>query len=524
MIHPDDAKRIYNWQWRLQHLYKIRTKESKKIAFAFNPIQARIAKYLPHWHRFLILKARQMGVSTLFLLWHLDATMFTPNTTTAIIAHRRDSLKYLFRIIKMAYRECPDAIQKADGTVWKKPTASYDNANEIYFKEIDSTIYVALEVRSDTVHRCHVSEAHFIENAEDVLAATLSAVVPGGVVSMETTANGMGGTFYDLWQASVDGQNEYIPLFFGFHEHPDYRLAVDDPVAFKKTLDEKESTYLAIGVSLEALAWRRAKLKEPGMRAYFKQEFPATAEEAFLSTGKSPFDREKVEDWIIREPVESKMEGRLLYWIKPQKDHRYIIGVDCASGRGEERLQETEDGVESGTDYSVIQVWDCQTLELVSMFRAKWPYVRLHEIVLLLGREYNDAYIAIEATDHGLTVLTKLTETNYPHELIHTTEQLDLKSKKTVQKWGWYTNLKTKPLIIDHLAGLIDDELIRCYSRKAQSEFLRYTINDKGQYEAMEGYHDDTVMAAAIGLYLIPNALKSGRMTATKADLGLEMR
>ncbi len=71
----------------------------------------------------------------------------------------------------------------------------YDNANELYFEGLDSTIYVALEARSDTVHRLHVSEAANIKNAEDVLTATLGAVPDDGIVSMESTANGMGGLF-----------------------------------------------------------------------------------------------------------------------------------------------------------------------------------------------------------------------------------------------------------------------------------------------------------------------------------------
>ena len=89
---------------------QIRTKAAEKITFSLNAIQERVARYFDLWHLFLILKARQMGMSTLFLLWHLDATLFTPNTTTAIIAHKRESLKKLFRIIKLAYESCPERI------------------------------------------------------------------------------------------------------------------------------------------------------------------------------------------------------------------------------------------------------------------------------------------------------------------------------------------------------------------------------------------------------------------------------
>ena len=279
-------------------------------------------------------------------------------------------------------------------------------------------------------------------------------------------------------------------------------------------------------MKLGNIAWRRRKLRDPSRRKKFKQEFPCTAEEAFLTTGKSPFDREKIMDWVIRKPIATKMEGRLKYWIRPITDRRYLISVDCASGAGAEQLD--GEGSEGGTDYSSIGVWDCQTLQKVCAFRGKWPYAKLHQIVYRLGMEYNTAYVAIEATDHGLTVINNLVEhvrlegVPYPHGMIHTTETVDHKSKKLQTKWGWYTNLKTKPLIIDHLAQLIDEEEVKIYDKVAQQEFLRFIIDDKGKYCAMEGYKDDTVMESAIGLYLIPNALRAGRGAATKSELGLD--
>jgi hypothetical protein len=137
----------------------------------------------------LILKARQEGVSTFCPIFHLDRTLFTPNCNTCILAHRRDSLQKLFRIIKIAYESCPEAFQLADGAVRRKPKAKYDTKNELYFEGIDSRVHVALEVRSDTLHGLHVSEWAFIKNADEVLTATLAAVVDGGVITGETTAN-----------------------------------------------------------------------------------------------------------------------------------------------------------------------------------------------------------------------------------------------------------------------------------------------------------------------------------------------
>lgn len=522
-LHPEDAKRIGNWRWRLTHLPRIQTKKAGVLArFLPKVAQKKISRWFGLWHRFIVLKARQVGISTLFLLWHLDATMLTPNTTTCILAHNRETLHRLFRIIKIAYEAIPAQIRMADGGIWAKPTAKYDTKNELYFEGLNSRIYVALKVRSDTIHRLHVSEAAHIEHAEEVLTATLGAVPDDGIVSIESTANGMGGLFFELWEAAAGGESQYVPFFIGYQDDPDYCDQLEDPAAFEKTLTAEERQLVARdGLTLGNVAWRRRQLSDPAKRKKFAQEFPANAEEAFLTTGRSPFDRAKIKDWIIREPIEKRMEGRLLYWIKPVAGRRYLVVCDAASGRGIEALDE-QDQKEGGTDYDVVQVIDCETLQVCAMFRGKWPYSKLHHIIYDLGMEYGKAYVVVEATDHGLTVLNNLTDhTAYPKEMIHSVETVDEKSKRVTKKWGFYTNAKTKPLVLDKLAEVIDDELLRCYSRKVQSECLRFIIDENGEMHAMEGYHDDTVMALAIGVYCVPHALRAGRMTASKKELGL---
>jgi hypothetical protein len=524
---PEDAKRIGDWRWRLTHLYKIRTKKAgEKVLFTPKPAQLKILKVFPFWKLFIVLKARQVGISTLFLLWHLDATMFTPNTTTCILAHRKDSLKKLFRIIKIAYESCPAAIQLADGRVWHKPKAKYDNANELYFEGLDSTIYVALEARSDTVHRLHVSEAAHIKNAEDVLTATLGAVPDDGVVTMESTANGMGGLFYELWSEAEEGNSQYLPCFVGYQDDPDYCDEVEDPKALEPLSEREQTLVRDYHHTLGNIAWLRRRLSNAAARKKFAQEFPANAEEAFLTTGRSPFDREKIKEWITRTPIQTKMEGRLLYWVMPIEGRRYMAACDTASGRGVESLDQ-EDQKDGGTDYDVIQIWDCETLQLCAMFRGKWPYSKLHEPLFDLAREYNKAYVAVEATDHGLTVINNFVRDfidtgKYPRTLMHTTQYIDDKSKKPAMKWGFYTNLKTRPVILDLLAEHILEETIRCYSKKVQSEALRFIIDDNGDMHAMDQYHDDTILTAAIALYLIPNALRAVREAVTKKDLGLK--
>lgn len=527
-MHPDDQDRFWNRWWRLEHFYKIQTKKAGgKTLLKLKPAQRLLQRYLMVWNWLLVLKARQVGVSTFFLLFHLDRTLFTPNCNTCILAHKRESLVKLFRIIKIAYESCPDSFQLADGRIWHKPKAKYDTKNELYFEGLDSRIYVALEVRSDTLHGLHVSEKAHIKNAEDVLTATYGALVDDAVVTGETTANGLGGVFYEEWE---NEESHFAKVFIGYQDDPDYCDHIDDEKGFLATLTEEEKKVLTLPrMKPGNIAWRRRKLSVKANRKKFKQEFPATPQEAFITSGKSPFDRELITDWIIREPVETRMEGHLKIWVPPIKGRRYLMACDCASGEGEE-IRSDDGEPEGGTDYSSVGVWDCVTMQMVAHFRAKHPYSTLHKVVWELGKEYGWPYLVIEMQDHGLTVMNNVIShvgmpegtQPYPQHMIHTTEVLDSKTKAKQKKWGWWTTTRTRPLIIDRMENAIAEQEVKIYDRKAQSEFLTFIINKLGKAEAMEGYKDDIVLQSCIAIYNIPAALRAGKYTASKAELGLE--
>lgn len=237
------------------------------------------------------------------------------------------------------------------------------------------------------------------------------------------------------------------------------------------------------------------------------------------------FDRLAIEDWIIRDPLLTKMEGRMMIWRKPVLKRRYMAVCDTTPRRGiGQGIGESEAEEEGETDYSVIQIWDPETLQMVAMFRAKWPYAKLHEPLMQMAEEYNNAYIIVEATNHGLTVLSNLERSNYPHWLIHKERVVDSITKTTTKKMGFYTNSKTLPLIIDHLAMNIEEGNVRVHSSQVQSECLRFVIHDDGRPAALDGYKDNCVMAMAIATYPPNVSLALQALDPTqvkKSDLGL---
>jgi hypothetical protein len=143
----EQIKNIENARWRLTHLYKIRTKHGT-VEF-FNPNKVQEEYLLNETNQDIILKSRQAGISTLKLIQLLDRTMFKANTTSVILAHKKEVVQKLFRIIKFAYDNYPSE--------YPKPDAKYDNKNELYFAETNSTIYVTTDVRGDTIHNLHIS-------------------------------------------------------------------------------------------------------------------------------------------------------------------------------------------------------------------------------------------------------------------------------------------------------------------------------------------------------------------------------
>ncbi|MFW5720987.1 MAG: hypothetical protein ACOCWW_01225, partial [Bacteroidota bacterium] len=140
-----------------------------------------------------------------------------------------------------------------------------------------------------------------------------------------------------------------------------------------------------------------------------------------------------------------------------------------------------------------------------------------------IGKFYNYAYIGCERNNHGLTVVSNLAKSNYPQYLQYTEQVLDEKTQKKRKRWGWSTNKATRSIMLDELAGLIEDEGIKIFSSQTQKECLRFIYNDNGKMEAQEGYHDDCVISLAIACQMIIRTVGMNFKNMKKmsvADLG----
>lgn len=267
---------------------QIKAKSGKLIPLHLNRAQRYVHERLEQQRaetgrvRALLLKARQQGFSTYIGGRFYHRTSLNRGLQTFILTHEQDATDNLFGMVERFHTHSP-----------LKPSTSAANAKELLFDKLDSGYSVGTAGtkavgRSKTIQLLHGSEAAFWPNASTHFAGVVQAVpdLPGTEIILESTANGVGGEFHARWQQAEAGVGDYIAIFVPWFWSDEYRRPVADGFA----LDEEEAEYAELhGLDNEQMAWRRAKIAELKDPLLFKQEYPATAAEAFQNTGHDSF-------------------------------------------------------------------------------------------------------------------------------------------------------------------------------------------------------------------------------------------
>jgi hypothetical protein len=503
-------KMSINTKKYIEEYVKIRDKKSKIIPLRLNEPQLKyynVIKELKKQRkpvRIIILKARQMGFSTETEAIFFKETVTKPNVNTAIVAHKEDSTTNLFNMSKLMYDQLPEAI---------KPDKKASNAKELVFdKENGTGLKSKIKCftaggsgigRSDTLNNLHLSElAFWAGNKKETLTGLLQAVPndPDTMIVIESTANGYE-YFKELWDDAVDGKNDFVPLFIGWNELQEYKMTY---TGFELTKEEKE-LQKRYGLTLDQLTWRRWCIANNCGNdvEQFRQEYPINPEEAFISTGKCYFNKEKIVKRIQEvkdiKPVQQgyfdfeynglkitkikwveDKEGAIKIYEKPKKYYPYVLAGDTAG---------------EGSDYFIGQVLDNTDGSQVAVLRQELDEISYTRQMYCLGMYYNKALIGIEA-NYSTFPIQELERLKYPNQYVRVKE--DKYTKKTEKSYGFKTTTVSRPRILGQLQAIIKESIELLVDIDTLKEGLTFIKNEKGRAEAQVGYHDDLIMALAI--------------------------
>jgi hypothetical protein len=421
--------------------------------------------------RNIVLKARQMGLTTWAAARFFLKTITQPGTLTLEVAHTQESAEEIFRIVHRFLDWLPENLR--EGTL----RTSRANVRQIVFPEIDAQYRVVSAGdrnagRGLTVQNLHCSElARWPGDPAETLAGLRASLTPGAEQILESTPNGVGGCFHEEWRTA--GETGMVRHFFPWWMERRYRtLAVD---AGSLTDDERE-LMARKRLNLEQIGYRRQIRAD--FRELARQEYAEDEESCFLASGDSVFELEAIEARLaaMAPPVELRRNGELEVWLPPMKGKEYLVAVDPAGGGSE-------------GDYSAAQVLEMETGLQCAEFAGHVGGLELARLVTALAAEYNRAWLVVERNNHGSGVLA-LIETVCGYERIY----------QQGGQAGWLTTSMSRPAALGRLdAGLV--ELPECFqSRKLLAECRSFVRLPNGGSGARPGTHDDRLMAMAIGL------------------------
>lgn len=337
----DDELEFYNnlksSKWRLNNLYYIVNKNGKKVKFTPNWAQEIVLSNL--WFFNIILKARQLGITTFFCILYLDQVLFKKNKTAGIIAHTDGDTKKIFKRIKFAWENLPERLKESIGY----PTT--DSVGEMQFPN-GSTIFVARSTRGGTVQYLHISEfakicAKFPDKAREIVTGAINSVEKGNFVSIESTAEGKEGPFADFCMEAQQADAEHKELseldfkyfFFPWWKEPTYRLDDAKFAINKEYADYFENLLFKHHILLDdgQKRWYIAKKKKNDEDMY--REYPSTWEEAFMAQVEGAYygkQMQKVyEDNRIRNVPYDARYPVLTYWDLGVNDFNVILFVQA---------------------------------------------------------------------------------------------------------------------------------------------------------------------------------------------------
>ena len=444
---------------------RIVDKKGRLVPLEPNEVQEKFLSSVETNPWIYVLKARQLGLTTIIAARNLWKVLFIPNHKVAVLAHRGDSAQAIFEIYKRYYDHLPDFLQF--------PTDK-SNVRELAFFHGGMVRVMTAQsegARGTTYQGLHCSEFAFWGDVEKTVAAAFQTAGPNAEIILETTANGLNEA-NKIWQE----ENGFDKIFYPWTDNSLYRKAGKTGRLHAKLKKVAEKH----GLDKQQLCWAQETLDTKCMNNWntFMQEYPFTAQMAFITSGERFFD--------LVFPHAQALPGRREY-VPHDKYRVYSLGVDVASGSP------------SG-DYSSYCVMDVTDKDLPIVVATHYERSPPHEFAELVRKEAEkyEALVVVESNTYGLSVLEYLVGREYAYIFRRT--HYDKIGARWVEKLGFQTTSATRPMMLSRLHEYCSRGKLVINDERMKAEMNSFVYNEKGKPGAAAGKHDDMIFSHALAL------------------------
>lgn len=438
-----------------------------RMLFNLYPYQKDSIKYFETHKYNIILKARQLGFSTVVAGYALWLMLFHKDKNILVIATKQDTAKNLVTKVRFMHANLP---------VWLRGRCVEDNklsmrfANGSQIKAIASSKDAG---RSEALSLLILDECAFIDDANIIWTAASSTLSTGGRAILLSTPNGVGNFFHKTWQKAKSGENGFNPIFLDWKVHP-----------------ERDQ------------AWRDRQTEILG-EVQSAQEHDAS----FIFSGNTvinPSITEFYKNTFVKEPISKQgFDGNLWIWEYPVPGRTYIACADVARG--------------DGMDFSALHILDAESAVQVAEYKGKLPTKDFGNLMVSMATQYNDALLIPDNSSIGWAAIQQVIDRNYKNlfymsadmqyvDVEHQITNRTFISEKNM-KPGFVVSTRTRPLIIAKLEEYLREHTITIQSARTIAE-LETFVWKNGKAEALDDCNDDLIFSLGIGLWVRDTALR----------------
>ena len=432
---------------------KIQHPKRGTIPFETYPFQDDCVNAFQEHRLNIVLKSRQLGLSTVCAAYAAWLAIFYKDKNVLIIATKLPTAMNMIKKIKVVIQSLPEwlLLPKFEPT---KQSISFSNGSTI------TAIPTSEDAgRSEALSLLIVDEAAVIRDFEDIWTGLAPTISTGGNAIILSTPMGVGGQYYKLWTEAEAGQNDFNPIKLLWDVHPEHDQAWFDKetksLSKRKIAQESLCDFIPSGdtdLQPDDLSWVRSQIMQP--------------------VSREGFDRNV---WV---------------WSPPVAGHTYILSADVS--RGDAR------------DYSTFHVIDTADCEVAAEYMGKVPPEKLADLMNEWGKRYNDALLVPENNQYGYFVAKKLQQLGYKRLYYHDNsgDPFNYIPLDSDEQAGFPTNVKTRVQVLTKLEELIRHKTLKTYSQRLYDQLQAFVWNGNKPSAGKDSY-DDLVMSIAIGCWLV---------------------